>query len=206
MSHMTGHILTGIGCAIKNVGMGCAARRGKYEQHCGAHPDVKASECSGCGLCVRICPAGCLSLVSGRIAFDMKACIGCGECAVVCPTRALEIRWSESLEILQQKMVEYAAGAIKAVGGRAGYINFLTRVTRDCDCLAKDDPSIVADIGILASSDPVAIDKASVDLVLKEAGRDVFKEGYPETDWSVQLKYAEGFGLGSLDYDLETVR
>jgi uncharacterized Fe-S center protein len=202
MSHMTGHIVTGMGCAIKNMGMGCSSRRGKYEQHCGAYPEVLAEHCVGCGACVRACPAECLVLKNGRITFARESCLGCGECAVICKTKAIEIRWSENLEKLQEKMVEYAAGAIKAVNGKVGYINFLVKITKDCDCLAKDDPRIVKDIGILASSDPVAIDRASVDLVLKNAGKDVFKDGYPETDWSVQLKYAVKSGLGSMDYEL----
>ncbi|MCM8761675.1 MAG: DUF362 domain-containing protein, partial [Candidatus Omnitrophica bacterium] len=77
--------------------------------------------------------------------------------------------------------------------------------TKDCDCLAKDDPRIVNDIGIMASRDPVAIDKASVDIILKLANKDVFKAGYPETDWSTQLNYAAAMGLGSLDYDLKEI-
>lgn len=205
MSHMTGHIVTGMGCAIKNIGMGCAARRGKYEQHCGAYPDVNADHCVGCGACVKVCPAGCLRLEHRKISFNKTSCIGCGECAVVCRTKAIEIRWSETLENLQEKMVEYASGAIKALKGKIGYINFLIKVTKDCDCLAKDDPRIVKDIGILASSDPVAIDKASVDMVLEAAGNDIFKAGYPETDWSAQLKYAAALGLGTLDYSLEVI-
>ena len=206
LSHMTGHIVTGIGCAIKNIGMGCAARRGKYEQHCGAAPDVVPAHCVGCGACVDVCPAGCLMLKGKRISFEKEKCLGCGECAVVCKTKAIEIRWSETLENLQEKMVEYACGLVTAVHGNAGYINFLIKVTKDCDCLAKDDPRIVRDLGILASRDPVAIDTASVDLILKAAGSDVFKAGYPETDWSTQLKYAVKAGLGSMEYNLETVK
>jgi uncharacterized protein len=205
MSHMTGHIVTGMGCAIKNIGMGCAARRGKYEQHCGAYPDVNAEHCIGCGACVKVCPAGCLTLKQKKVVFDKASCLGCGECAVVCRTKAVEIRWSETLENLQEKMVEYASGVIKVLKGKIGYINFLIKITKDCDCLAKDDPRIVKDIGILASSDPVAIDKASVDMILEAAGNDVFKAGYPETDWSAQLKYAAKLGIGALDYSLKVI-
>ena len=205
MTHITGHILTGIGGAIKNVGMGCSSRRGKYEQHCGAVPEVDASQCTGCGKCVAICPAGALTLEMKKIKISRNACLGCGECAVVCRTKAIEIRWSETVENLQEKMVEYAKGVIDSFRSKVGYINFLIKVTKDCDCLAKDDPRIVDDLGILASDDPVAIDKASVDLIKASSDKDVFTEGYPETDWSAQLKYAGIMGLGSLEYKMEEV-
>ncbi len=206
LTHITGHILTGMGGALKNVGMGCSSRRGKYEMHCGTVPAIDPSKCVSCGKCIPVCPADALSINTGKISINKDACLGCGECAVVCPTEAIEIRWSETLEKLQEKMVEYAKGVIDALRSNIGYINFLTRITKDCDCLAKDDPSIVSDIGILVSRDPVAIDMASVDLVKSSSGRDPFREGYPEADWSVQLKYADKMGLGSLSYELIEVR
>lgn len=205
MTHITGHMQTGFGGTLKNLGMGCAARRGKYEQHSGIVPSLEVKYCIGCGACAASCPAACISLKNKKAAISEKDCIGCGECAVVCRTRAINVRWSEKLENLQKKMVEYAYGALRAVGNRAGYVSFLTNITKDCDCMAKDDPSIVHDIGILASSDPVSIDKAATDLVIKHAGIDIFRQGYPETDWSVQLGYASQIGLGNLDYRLEEI-
>ncbi|MBN2453500.1 MAG: DUF362 domain-containing protein [Candidatus Omnitrophica bacterium] len=205
LTHVTGHILTGVGGALKNIAMGCSSRRGKYEQHCGTVPEINPEHCVACGQCVAVCPAGCLKISGKKISIDEKSCLGCGECAVVCKTRAIEIRWSETLENLQEKMVEYAKGVAGAFGSRIGYINFLIRVTKDCDCLAKDDPDIVNDLGILASNDPVAIDKASIDLILAAAKKDVFAEGHPETDWSKQLKYASSLGLGNMKYELEEV-
>lgn len=68
--------------------------------------------------------------------------------------------------------------------------------------MAKDQPRLVEDIGILASDDPVAVDQASADLVLqKSGGRDVFRAGY-DIDWSVQLSRGQALGLGSRAYDL----
>ncbi|MCM8771433.1 MAG: 4Fe-4S ferredoxin, partial [Candidatus Omnitrophica bacterium] len=58
------------------------------------------------------------------------------------------------------------------------------------------------DIGIFASLDPVSIDKASVDMINKVSGKDVFRQVHPKRDWSIQLKYAEGLGIGNLDYQL----
>ena len=82
------------------------------------------------------------------------------------------------------------------------FINFGIKITKECDCLAKDDPRIVADIGILASFDPVSIDKASLDLVNKASGRDIFKEVHPKRDGLRQLVYAFELGLGTLEYEL----
>ena len=61
------------------------------------------------------------------------------------------------------------------------------------------------DIGILASADPVSIDKASFDLVNQACGRDIFKELHPQRDGNQQLKYAQELGLGSVDYELREV-
>jgi uncharacterized Fe-S center protein len=73
----------------------------------------------------------------------------------------------------------------------------------------------VGDIGIVASTDPVAIDQASVDLVNNAEGRrdsaltkhlapgkDKFRALYPNVDWEIQLDYGQKLGLGSRDYDL----
>ena len=202
LTHVTGHIMTGFAGAIKNLGMGCASRRGKFEQHCGVLPDFKSASCIGCGGCVVNCPAGCITLENGKARIDEASCMGCGECVVVCKTDALTAKWSETLANLQEKMVEYACGAVQAVDGRMGCINFLTDVTKNCDCLAKDEPRIIRDVGILASNDLVSIDRASGDLVNNRKKEDVFREQYPDIDWTVQLKYASDLGLGSLNYKL----
>ncbi len=205
LTHITGHIMTGFAGALKNLGMGCASRRGKFEQHCGILPEFKASECVGCGLCEANCPASAIRLRTGKAKIDESKCIGCGECVVVCKTNALNAKWSETLANLQEKMVEYAFGAITAVNKRVGYINFLINITRDCDCLAKDEPKIIEDVGILASDDLVSIDAASAEILNNMQCGDIFRKEFPEIDWKVQLKYAASLGLGSLDYNLKTI-
>ena len=205
LTHITGHMMTGFAGAIKNLGMGCASRRGKFEQHCGIVPDFNPGECAGCGACVSNCPAGAITLSDGKAKIDESNCIGCGECVVVCKTEALNARWSETLANLQEKMVEYACGAVKAVNGRIGYINFLTDITRDCDCLALDEPRIVEDVGILASNDLVGIDSASAGILNGLRDKDIFRQERPEIDWTVQLRYAASLGLGDPNYKLRTV-
>jgi uncharacterized Fe-S center protein len=97
-------------------------------------------------------------------------------------------------------------------------MNFLTNITPDCDCCPWSDSPIVPDIGFLASTDPVAIDQASFDLVNKqlgikgsmlehgvEAGADKFRGLRSSTSPEVQLKYGEEIGLGSRKYELITL-
>jgi len=130
-----------------------------------------------------------------------KKCIGCGECLVVCKYSAVKMKWDEDSRRLQEKMAEYALSVKSHFKDKICFLNFILQVTRDCDCMAKDQPPIVEDIGIIGSLDPVAVDRASIDLVLKAAGRDAFKQGY-NIDWSVQLTYGEKIGLGHQKYQL----
>ena len=68
--------------------------------------------------------------------------------------------------------------------------------------MARNDPRIVEDIGILASADPVAVDTATADLVVaRSRGKDPFRAGY-DIDWADQLRHGESIGLGSMDYEL----
>ncbi len=204
LSHFTGHVATGLACAIKNLGMGCASRAGKLEQHSEVHPRVNPKTCTNCGLCLDYCPAKAIIQVEGAAKIIDERCIGCGECLVVCKVGAVKMRWDDDSRRVQEKMVEYALAVRNYFGPKSVFLNFLLQVTKDCDCLAKNQPAVVEDIGILASFDPVAVDKASVDLVLERAGRDVLREGY-DLDWSVQLAYGEKVGLGFLEYELRKI-
>jgi uncharacterized Fe-S center protein len=206
LSHMTGHMQAGFGASIKNLGMGCASRAGKLEQHSNVLPAVLKNKCEGCGTCLRWCPPKAIIIEGGKAAIMQNKCIGCGECTVVCKNGAIEIKWSESIRNLQEKMAEYALGAAKAIGHhRMCYVNFLTHITKDCDCMTKNEPAICDDIGIMASEDPVALDKASVDMIIKANRKDILKIGYPDIDWSVQLSHAEVIGLGRTSYKVEEI-
>ena len=58
LTHVTGHVQTGLGAAIKNMGMGCASRAGKLDQHSVTHPRVNAKQCRNCSVCMAFCPGG----------------------------------------------------------------------------------------------------------------------------------------------------
>ncbi len=109
VAHFKGHELTGFGGTLKNLGMGCAARKGKLEQHSGLSPKVKAKKCVGCGDCIDHCAQNAISLVEEKALIDSKKCVGCGECILICPNSAINIQWSADIPIMQKKMVEYTA-------------------------------------------------------------------------------------------------
>ena len=202
LAHVTGHCQSGLAAALKNLGMGCASRAGKLAQHSDVLPEVTRSKCKGCGLCLKWCPKEAIVILNGKANISGEKCIGCGECTVVCRNGAIGINWDTSLKALQERMIEYAYGVIKAKERRVSSMNFLIHVTKDCDCMTTDEPPVISDIGILASTDTVAIDRAAADLVNARAGKDKFRESYPEIDWQVQLDYAAALGIGNLEYTL----
>lgn len=222
LAHFKLHELCGFGGALKNVGMGCASRRGKMAQHSGISPKVVAKKCIGCGDCTQHCAQLAISLTSQndhkeKAYINSDKCIGCAECILVCPQNAIQIQWGAvTIPQFMKKMVDYTAAALKNKGGKAFFFNFLTQISPACDCYGHADAPLVRDIGILASTDIVAVDQASIDLVNQEPGlpgtslttamapgEDKVKGIYPSIDWTIQLDYAQQIGLGSRDYRLE---
>ena len=231
LAHFKLHEAAGFGGALKNVGMGAASRRGKMAQHSEVAPEVISKLCIGCGRCLEECAQGAISLVDRPIGdarpekssekitkIDQALCAGCARCIHACPRGALGIDWEADLPKFMEKMVEYTVAALSGKQQRSLFINFLTQITPACDCYPFSDAPIVADIGIMASRDPVAIDQASVDMLNRQpilessclkdfetAKTDKIKAIYPKIDWRHQLDYAAALGLGSREYELVTI-
>lgn len=215
VSHFKCHELTGFGGAIKNLGMGCSSRAGKMQQHSTVAPVVAADYCNGCGICLKSCAHNAVAIIEGKAAIDPAVCVGCSRCITACPGKAVNVQWNEASSLVMQKMAEYATGAVSGKAGKTVYLNFITQVSPACDCYGHADAPIVNDIGICASTDPVALDQACADLVnaapgnqntaLKtghEPGGDKFRGVYPQLEWEVQLQHGEKVGLGSRKYEL----
>ncbi|MDR0799463.1 MAG: DUF362 domain-containing protein [Dysgonamonadaceae bacterium] len=221
MNHFKGHEQAGFGGALKNLGMGSASRTGKLELHSSSQPVVDQSLCTSCGQCVKYCASDAIHLDENKKAkIDYVKCVGCGQCVAVCQFDAAQPVWDNSSDIMNFKIAEYATAVVK--NKPHFHINFIMDVSPNCDCWNCNDAAIVPNIGIAASFDPVALDKACADMVthaganlntvldVKQYGElqdvDKFAMIHPNTQWLAGLQYAEEIGLGNLDYELLTIQ
>jgi uncharacterized protein len=218
LSHFKLHEATGFGGAIKNLGMGCAAREGKLAMHSAVSPRVDPAKCTGDAICVRACTFNAIRLVDGVAVIDEDICTGCAECLGACPHGAIAPRFNQELLRLAEYMAEYAQGAVADKPGGTYFLNFMTAISPACDCYPMADAPIIADQGIFASLDPVAIDQACLDALqnapglpgtaLKTAlnpGDDKIADIYPKLPYRAQLEHGERIGLGKRDYELTSL-
>lgn len=204
VAHFTGHCAACAGATLKTLGMGCSSRKGKMRQHSALKPRVKQGKCARCGECHSHCPADAITLDDVQAHIDQDKCIGCAECVAVCRFDAVEYDWKQENEILQKSVAEHALGVMKGKQGRAAFFNFVISITKDCDCFDKANmATIVDDMGILASLDPVAVDKAAIDLVEANGGKKLGRLiGNGKLDWRWQIEHAVKIGLGRAEYEL----
>ena len=206
VAHFTGHGATGLGATLKTLGMGCASKHGKMTQHAALTLEI-SDDCTNCGVCSDYCPADAITLDDVRAHIDQDKCIGCAECMAMCRFGAVTCNWGRETEVMQKSVAEHAFGALKGKEDRAVFFNFVLSVTKDCDCFsAPRMPKIVEDIGILASTDAVAVDAAALDLVESKAGRTLGALiRNKQLDPRCQIRHAESMGLGSSTYELVEV-
>lgn len=111
----------------------------------------------------------------------------------------------------QDPFLESMAEAGKAVSDYEGngtkmlYISVMNNLSIDCDCSSNPAKPEIADIGILASLDPVALDQACVDLALAAPGSESLKKRIEDRHGIHTLEHAEEIGLGSRQYKLESI-
>jgi uncharacterized Fe-S center protein len=193
-SHVKGHIATGMGGAIKNFGMGGVTKESKLQMHHFSRPIFNEKNCTYCGICAESCPFEALTVEDNSWKQNHKACFGCGVCVDVCPSDAL----ANKVANLQYLIASAAYACVK--DKTVLYLNDVNRIARSCDCDPSADPIIAPDIGYLLGMDPVAIDKASLDLI-NQIHPNLFLEKLninPEK----QIEFGEEIGLGNASYQL----
>lgn len=113
--------------------------------------------------------------------------------------------WGGAQDPFLESMAEAAKTVSDELGGNMLYINVMNRLSVDCDCSSNPAEPDMHDIGILASFDPVALDKACVDLVYAAPDGKSLIERIESRNGTLTLKYAEEIGLGSQQYSLVNV-
>lgn len=202
LSHFKGHQMAGFGGAIKNTSMGLASVAGKMALHASAIPGYSQSRCISCGQCVPNCPGDAITI--NPLVIDADKCIGCGSCIGICPVQAFSVPWgSTDIPTFLERLSEYAK--VMADNYKMIYINFVSNISEGCDCMSHAPAPFMEDVGIVASTDIVAIEQASHDLVDEKYGsEDTFKE-VNRVSGKNQIKYAEKIGLGNSNYTLINV-
>ena len=194
LSHVKGHIQSGMGGAIKNFGMGGVTKESKIKIHDSSYPVYTNNSCTYCGACAEVCPFQAIVVKGRSWNYNEEKCFGCDACVDVCP--------SDALQPLDADIQFLLACSAKACVQRKTvlYLNELKRISKGCDCDPNAGPIICPDIGYLLSSDPVAIDKASLDLI-NDIKKDIFIKAN-KVNPIKQIRFAEEIGLGSSSYEL----
>ena len=216
LNHFKLHELSGLGGALKNIGMGCGSRAGKMEMHSSGKPNVDQKKCVGCGACAKNCAHSAINVTERKASIDHNICVGCGRCIGVCPTDAVRPGRFDAGNVLNKKIAEYSYAVL---AGRPNFhISLVIDVSPFCDCHSENDVPIVPNVGMFASFDPVALDVACAHAVnrqpvmpgslLEKCGsdhHDHFTDVHPTTDWRVLIEHAQKLGLGTSNYELITI-
>jgi hypothetical protein len=227
ISHFKGHMAAGVGGAVKNLAMGgvtgkprCGTwhqGRGKAHFLLGTKVEWRAEPCTLCQTCVRICPVDAIREEDGCIVIDHDRCWRCGRCITCCPEHALYAPKDD--DAFQEALAEQAAAVLSTFeAGRVLYLNFLLHMQPECDCMDIADVPVVQDLGILAGTDPVAVDTASLDLVARQQplpgsraeglelrpGQDIFSALHQKNPRG-HLEHLARKGYGSTAYELVDV-
>jgi uncharacterized Fe-S center protein len=221
LSHVKGHGCCGYGGACKNIAMGCVSTRTRQQIHGlegGLHWDPE--KCTHCELCVRGCNHYANGFADGEYSVNYHHCTLCQHCVKVCPTGAVTMTAGHTYTDFQQGMALCTKTVLDSFGPEdVYYINFLTNITALCDCWGLSTPALVPDVGVYASRDIVAIERASLDAIKFEnllpnsvpAGVPLGETGHlferlHGKDPYVQLVKLEQTGLGTQEYFLEETR
>ena len=155
----------------------------------------------------------------GKYQVNYHNCTMCQHCAKVCPTKAVTLD-SHDYADFQQGMALCTKTVLDLFGPENVYfINMLISITALCDCWGLTTPSLVPDIGVMASDDIVAIERASLDMIRYE---DLIPQGVPKghkmgdsghlfqslhgKDPYLQIKMLEDMGLGTQNYEITEIK
>jgi uncharacterized Fe-S center protein len=219
-SHLKGHGDCGFGGAGKNIAMGMTPGGTRGKMHA-LEGSIKWDEakCKHCDKCIHECPNHANKFNDkGKYETFWHACKYCRHCILICPEKALQTE-GNNFGDFQEAMARVIKHVLDHYGKEnVFFINVLKQITIFCDCWGMSSASLVPDLGILASRDLVAVDKASLDMVKEEnLNRDGLPEDYALGKGSHLFEKIHGkdpyllggilknLGNGSTDYEIKVV-
>lgn len=112
--------------------------------------------------------------------------------------------WTGDHDSFLESMADAAEAVVRHFNGNMVFINVMKNMSVDCDCCSVAEDPCMADIGILASLDPIAVDRACLDLVYAsdDPGRDHFLERIESRNGAHTVDAAAELGFGSKEYEL----
>jgi len=115
--------------------------------------------------------------------------------------------WTADHDLFLESMADAAGSVIDYFKGNLIYVNVMKNMSVDCDCCSVAEDPCIADIGILVSTDPIAIDQACVDLVYacSDPGRPHLIERIESRNGVHTIEAAAALGYGSREYELVEV-
>ena len=189
LTHFKGHSMGVIGGSLKNLGIGCQSKRGKFNVHMGGHPKYGLgsaaefhpeafkgkTETPDWESLEDVCPFNLWHVTgengNSEIQWEREKCANCLSCFGPMGSRGILDIAPVIFDATDIAIADAALGVVKAVGEtKVGYINMAVDVSPRCDCANHSDMPIVPHLGVFASKDPVAIDQACVDAAKRSVG------------------------------------
>lgn len=219
-SHVKGHGCCAYGGACKNIAMGCVTSntRGQIHSLEGGIEWIE-DKCIHCNKCLSECRYDANSFdKDGKFKINYHNCTFCQHCVKMCSEGALKLT-EDNFDNFQQGMALTTKEVLDTFDKEnVLHINMLTDITYLCDCWGQTTPSLVPDIGITASKDMVAIEKACLDMIKTENllpnslpagyelsdGNHLFEKVHGRDPY-IQIKFLEKEGMGSQNYTIKEI-
>ena len=219
-SHIKGHGSCGLGGACKNIAMGCVSGRTRQQIHgLEGGIDWDGDKCTHCNRCISSCNHAANHFDErGKYVVNHHHCTLCQHCVKVCPAGAVVLPTREFRDFQHGMALSTKTVLDTFLPKCTYYISLLTNITALCDCWGMTTPALVPDIGLMASDDIVAVERATLDAIRVEdlilqgipAGHELRGEGHlferlHGRNPFIQLEELEKYGLGTQKYTLTEI-
>ena len=165
---------------------------------------LKNSDLRVSRLCMGGCPMGGYGGALKQLSIGVASSYGK---AYIHGAGVPENLWTADHDAFLESMADAAGSVVDFFRGNLIYVNVMKNMRVDCDCCAIAEDPCIADIGILVSTDPIAIDQACIDLVYacSDPGRDHFLQRIESRNGVHTIEAAAALGYGTREYTLVNV-